>query len=134
LDYLAASGILERRHDVRQETSITLPARWELDQAELSASILNISDGGMCLLISQMRNVGDRLRLTLLDEDQKPAYVLITVCWQINTEDGYVLGCDFDNRAAYLRLKHFADLQAAKTAARSPLGGDEPFQVATARR
>ena len=132
LDYLAASGILERRQDVRQETSITLPARWELDQAELSASILNISDGGMCLLISQMGNASDRLRLTLFDEDEEPAYVLVTVRWQIGTEDGHVLGCDFDDRAAYRLLKHFANLQAAKAATHSPLGGDE--HVATVRR
>ena len=123
LENLAASGILERRSDGRQETSITLPAKWECDQTEVSASILNISDGGMCLLISKMNNVGDRLRLTLLDEDAEPAYVLITVCWQIATDDGHVLGCEFEDRAAYLRLKHVADRQAARATARNRWSG-----------
>ena len=114
LENLAASGILERRCDGRQETSITLPAKWECDQTELSASILNISDGGMCLLISKMKNIGNRLRLTLFDEDAEPAYVVITVCWQIATDDGHVLGCKFEDGTAYLRLKHVADRQAAR--------------------
>ena len=104
-----------------KKTSITLPAKWECDQTEVSASILNISDGGMCLLISQMRNVGDRIRLTLFDEDMKPAYILLTACWQIDSDDGHVSGCEFNDRAAYLRLKHIVDLQAAKAAAGSPL-------------
>jgi hypothetical protein len=132
LDHLAASRILERRFDERQETSITLPAQWECDPTEVSASILNISDGGMCLLISQMRNVGDRIRLTIFDENDKPAYVHTTVCWQIDTDDGHVLGCDFDDRAAYLRLKQVADLQTAKAATGTPLVGNEPFDVAIA--
>lgn len=111
LDNLAASGILERRSDERQEMSITLPAKWECDQTELSASILNFSDGGMCLLMPQMRNVGDRIRLALFDENQKETYLLTTVCWQIETDDGHVLGCDFEDRGAYQDLKHLADLQ-----------------------
>jgi hypothetical protein len=117
LEHLASSGILERRTDQRQETSITLPAQWECDPNEVAASILNISEGGMCLLISEMRSVGDRIRLTLDDGNQKLRYIRATVCWQIDTDDGHVLGCVLDDQAAYLRLKHVANRQAAKAAA-----------------
>jgi hypothetical protein len=121
LDHLAACGILERRQEIRHETAITLPARWELDRAEWEATILNISTGGMCVLIPQKGHVGDRMRLTLADENQESAYVYVKARWQIGTEDGYVLGCDFGDRASYLRLVQIANAQAANAVAYNPL-------------
>ena len=116
-EFFAGLGMLERRQKNRQETSITVVARWQLDQTELPARILNISDGGICLLLSQMKKVGDRIRLTLPDGDQDPADVIVTVCWQIHTDNGYVTGCEDFARASYLILKRVADRQAAEVEA-----------------
>jgi hypothetical protein len=115
LDHLAANGILERRHDSRQEVSMTLSACWELDPTTFEVSILNISRGGICLLISQDGHPGDRIRLTLPGDSGRPAYILTTVCWQVETEDGYVVGCSFCHQASYEKLLHLAGAQTPQS-------------------
>jgi len=114
LDHLAANGILERRHESRREVSLVLPACWELDPAKFEVSILNISRGGLCLLISQDGSPGDRIRLTLPGDNQRPTYVLTTVCWQVHTDYGFVVGCSFCHQAGCQKLMHLADAQNAK--------------------
>jgi hypothetical protein len=111
LDHLAANGILERRHDSRQELSITASACWELDPTTFDVKILNVSHGGLCLLIAQDGQPGDRIRLTLPGDNQKPTYVLTTVCWQIGREDGYIVGCSFCQQTGYEKLMRLANAQ-----------------------
>jgi hypothetical protein len=104
LDDLAATGILERRQEVRQETSVTLPARWELDNTPCEAAVLNISSGGLSLLMPQRGKVGQRLCLTAADENGQPTRVYVKARWQVNTKEGSVVGCEINDRATYLRL------------------------------
>jgi hypothetical protein len=113
-DHLAANGILERRHEARQKVSIALPAYWELDPTQCEASILNISQGGVCLLISRDGNPGDRIRLTLPGDHQRPTHVLLTACWQVTTDEGYILGCKFRHLASYEKLTRLLDGQGAQ--------------------
>jgi len=108
LDHLAAAGILERRQEVRQEASLTLPARWELDPNADEAAILNISPGGLSLLMPRRGNVGRRISLTVSDEGEKPVRIYVKARWQIQTQDGTVVGCEFPDRATYLRLAQVA--------------------------
>jgi hypothetical protein len=120
LDHLAVNGILERRHDLRQEVSIILSACWELDPTAFDVSVLNISWGGICLWIPQGGNPGDRICLTLPGDNQKPTYILMAVCWQVDADDGYVVGCSFCHHASYEKLMQFADARYAKAMGRSP--------------
>jgi hypothetical protein len=119
LEHLAASGILERRQDSRKDVSLTLSACWALDPTEFKVSVLNISHGGICLSIAQDGKPGDRIRLTLKGEIQKPEYVLMTVCWQVDTDEGYIIGCRFCHPTSYEKLIHLADAQDAKTMSKS---------------
>ena len=121
LDHLAACKILERRHEVRQETAISLPTRWELDPTELAAEILNISSSGICLLIPRKGHVGDRLRLTAPDENQQPKFVYVKARWQIGTEEGFVVGCEFGDHISYVRLSQATNAQEAQAASYNPL-------------
>jgi hypothetical protein len=104
LEHLATSGILERRQEARQESSLSLPARWELDPAAGEAAILNLSSGGISLLMPQPGNVGRRICLTLLDEGGDSARIYVKARWQIQTPDGTVVGCAIPDRTTYLRL------------------------------
>lgn len=126
LDHLAANGILERRQDARQKVAITLFACWELDPTEFEVSILNIARGGICLSISQDGNPGDRICLTLPGDNQRTTYVLATVCWQVKTDDGYVVGCRFCHQTSYEKLMQLANAQDAKCL--------EPLGTGTLRR
>jgi hypothetical protein len=103
-DHLATKGILERRQDARQEVCMTVPACWELDPARFEASILNVSRGGICLSIAQDGSPGDRIRLTLPGDQERPTYVVTTVFWQVATEDGFIVGCSFSDQTGYERF------------------------------
>jgi hypothetical protein len=125
LDHLASTNILDRRHDARHEVSIALSASWELDPTAFDVKILNISRGGLCLLISQDGHLGDRIRLTLPGDNHKPTYILTTVCWQAGTKDGYLVGCSLSQRTAYEKLVRLANAQSPEA---------EPKPASPARR
>lgn len=104
LDDLAKAGILERRQEVRQDTSVTLPARWEMDRVQGEATILNISRGGISLLMPQPGIVGHRICLTVTNGDQKPTYVFVKARWQVNTDEGSFIGCEISDNATFRQL------------------------------
>jgi hypothetical protein len=118
LDHLSAKGILERRHDTRQGVSLVLPACWELNPKRFEVSVLNVSHGGICLSISQDGKPGDRIRLTLPGDPERPTYLLLTVCWEVSTAEGYVVGCKFCQPSGYEKLRHLADAQDAQSIGR----------------
>lgn len=109
LEQLAAGGILERRHDARRKVRISLPGRWELLPEELEVTLLNLSAGGVCLSLPKGGKPGDRIRLTLSDDLHRPTYVILTVCWQVTTDAGHIVGCTFGQRAAYAKLLELAE-------------------------
>ena len=116
LDHLASCGILERRYATRRETSISLAARWELGSTDHQAEILNISGDGMCLLIPQNGRVGERLRLVVPGENQQPEFIYVRARWQLGTDEGQMVGCEFGDLASYLRLVQAASSQEAQAA------------------
>jgi hypothetical protein len=114
LEHLATGGVLERRHDSRRDVSMTLAACWELDPTRLEALVSNLSPGGACLAVAKPGNPGDRIRLTLPGDNQKPTYIFMTACWQIDTDDGFIVGCTFCHHRSYEKLLQLADAQQPK--------------------
>ena len=54
---------------------------------------------------------GDRIRLTLPGDHEKPTYVVLTACWQIATDGGYIVGCKYSHPTGYEKLIKLADAQ-----------------------
>jgi hypothetical protein len=121
LDHLAENGILERRHDNRKKVAVAVPACWELNPTTFQASIVNVSPGGICLSIPLSGNPGERIRLTLPGDDDDPTYVLTTVCWQVDTDNGYIVGCKFSHPMSYKRLLQLTDAEEPKPAKKPSL-------------
>jgi hypothetical protein len=111
LNLLASHGLLERRHDTRRKVHVTLPGCWELSPKELDVSLVNVSAGGVCLSMPKGGKPGDRIRLTLPGDNNRPTYVILTACWQIKTDDGYMVGCTYGQRTTYGKLLQLADAQ-----------------------
>jgi hypothetical protein len=111
LNHLAANGVLERRHDARRKVRITLPGCWELSPKELEVSLVNISAGGACLSMTNGGKPGDRIRLTLPGDKPRPTYLILTACWQIRADNGYIVGCTYGQQTAYGKLLQLADAQ-----------------------
>ncbi len=94
LRQMASAGLLERRRHMRERISIRTVARWELSKEETPAWLLNYSEGGCCLLCITPGHPGNRVRLTLTEGDQE-IHVTVKGQWQVLTEEGYVIGCEF---------------------------------------
>ena len=96
LHELAVSGILERRRYRRERISVRTTAKWELNSTRTEVCILNYSPGGgFCMLSQSEGRPGDRVLLRFELQDGREVLVCGTARWQVESEDGYVIGCEF---------------------------------------
>ena len=72
------------------------------------AWVLNLSAGGVCLLSQDPGEPGERVLLELEREDAPQVLVTSKVRWQVSTDDGYVLGCEFLDKNGYTALLDIA--------------------------
>lgn len=96
LHELAVSGILERRRYRRERVSVRTTAKWELNSTRTEVCILNYSPGGgFCMLSQTEGKPGDRVLLRFELHDGREVLVCGTARWQVESENGYVIGCEF---------------------------------------
>ena len=96
LHELAVSGILERRRYRRERISVRTTAKWELNSTQTEVCILNYSPGGgFCMLSQTEGKPGDRVLLRFELSDGREVLVCGTARWQVESEDGYIIGCEF---------------------------------------
>jgi hypothetical protein len=106
LQALASEGYVDRRQDRRQGVSIQATARWELASAgDVPVRVHNFSEGGIRVFSSEPGHPGGRLLLTLDPEDGEPMVVSAKAVWQLETEDGYHIGCSYADRSAFVALQ-----------------------------
>ncbi len=95
LQEFAEAGVLERRHRRREIASLSATAKWELEAAATSVSILDYSpQGGFCLLAPSPGQPGGRVEL-LIEWDGQKTRVRGKIQWRCRTEEGYLVGCEF---------------------------------------
>ena len=101
LDELAQGNILERREHQRQLVTLRTMARFELSQEESPVWVLNISPGGFCLLAQRDGKPGERVCMLFEPENGPPINVRAKAQWQVETDEGYVVGCEFLDAGDY---------------------------------
>ena len=111
LEQFAESGILERRQYNREKVKISTVAKWELNSPTARAHIVDYSRGGLCLRSQDKGKPGERLLLEFRLQDGREFLVRATARWQVETEKGYVIGCQFLDDSDY---SVFRDLKALK--------------------
>lgn len=96
LHELAVSGILERRRHRRDRISVRTTAKWELNSTRTEVCILDYSPGGgFCMLSQSEGKPGDRVLLRFESKEGREVLVCGTARWQVESEEGYVIGCEF---------------------------------------
>lgn len=95
LDEFAQAGLIERREHRRQPVSLTAIAKWELASKSSFARIVDCSKGGFCMLSQLEGKPGERVQLQFEGNGQHQVQVRGKVVWQVESNEGYVLGCEF---------------------------------------
>jgi hypothetical protein len=95
LRQFAEDGILERRQHRREDLGFVSTAKWELDQDPNTVRIINYSEGGFCLMAHQRGKPGERVMLQFELDDGREILVRAKAQWQVESEEGFVLGCEF---------------------------------------
>ena len=118
LDQLSQSGVLDRREDQRTDVSITSTAAWQLATDVQSVCIVNISSCGFCLISQQPGKPGNKVLLKFTDGDIQDT-VTGRCRWQVETDSGFTLGCEFSGPEDYqvlrrIQIQHDARLSSEK--------------------
>jgi hypothetical protein len=95
LDEFAQAGLIERREYRREPVSLIAIAKWELTNKTSFARIVDCSKGGFCMLSQLEGKPGERVQLQFEGNGQQQVQVRGKVVWQVESNDGYVLGCEF---------------------------------------
>jgi hypothetical protein len=106
LDEFAQHAILERRHHDRKQVTLRTMARFELSQQQSPVWIFNVSAGGFCCLTHRDGVPGERIVLTVQPVDGREIPLRVKAQWQVETNEGVVLGCEFSKPSDYDVLRH----------------------------
>ena len=108
---MAAAGLVDRRHEQRDPISVQCRAQWELQKDEIGVELVNLSRGGCCLRSEIAGVIGQGVRLTISDEEGRPTSLQVTSQWQVETQHGFIVGCQFVDKRSYRQLRRFAERQ-----------------------
>ena len=123
----AQAGILECREQPREPISLRATAQWELQSETASVWLLDYSRGGFRLLSQTERKPGERTLLQLERDDGQLVEVSGKTLWQVESQDGFVIGCEFLDHRDFSVLGSFADSEPqdnGKTVVDA--GGEQP--------
>ncbi len=95
LHEFAQEGVLERREHRREPVSLTAIAKWELTSRSAFARIIDCSKGGFCMLSQAEGKPGERVQLQFEGGGREQVLVRGKALWQIESPDGYTIGCEF---------------------------------------
>lgn len=95
ISFLALSSGKERRRYQRTPVSGqgTLQRQGETEATKVK--LQNISEGGFCLSVPNHHNVGERVKLEILNWDDELQVIDSEIRWQVSTLLGYFVGCSF---------------------------------------
>ncbi len=103
--FLAKSTDQERRRfqrmDVGQHQGC-LRRQGRLEGCE--ATLLNFSEGGLCLRVAQEHRTGERVDFVIENKAGHEETIAARIRWQSEVEDGFRLGCSFADTLSYQKL------------------------------
>ncbi|MCA9188182.1 MAG: PilZ domain-containing protein [Pirellulaceae bacterium] len=112
LSRLAEGQVLDRRHNERMPVDLRTAASWELSRDAFQAEIRDISRDGFCLQTTRPGPIGGRVMLRLRQDDGTMDLVTGKCRWQIESSDGFLMGCEFTQPNEYGRIRKFQESQS----------------------
>ena len=104
ISYFAAQNHQERRNNNRQDVKGIGFVRRQGSVETCDAEILNISEGGFCLSVSESYEVGERIDFTVFNSEGNQEAVEGRVRWQQENDNVYQIGCSFAASESYPNL------------------------------
>ncbi len=105
LETLFDTGELERRQHQRQEVSLRMTLRWEACSEQGVAWILNVSEGGFCMLTNLAGSPPQRVSLATEGDEDLDLNIVARSKWQVQTEEGFCVGCEFVSNQTFKSLQ-----------------------------
>jgi len=102
--YLATTAGTERRRFRRLPIAAEVTVRRQAQADGCAATLHNLSSGGFCCSSTMHYEVGERIQLTIVDTDGEPQVIEARICWQVDSPDGSIVGCEFSSRSSYSAL------------------------------
>ncbi len=88
--------------------SLRTTVQWELNNESASAWVLNYSRSGFCLLSQFAGKPGERVRLQLELDDEQVIEVRGKIQWEVESQEGFVIGCKFVEPRGFAILSDLA--------------------------
>ena len=117
---MCTAGFLERRRAPRTGVEVSFQTRWENTQGGLPAEMIDASDGGFCLVVSQKFEASERLMLESTVDGEVQSLLCARAKWVKKRENDYLLGCEFINRSGYAALQPFIKSDTAEAESSRP--------------
>ena len=102
--YLATSSGKERRRSRRVPITAAASVRRQTQTIGDTANLLNLSSGGFCFFSTTQYESGESIQIDIEDIQGVKRIIDATICWQVDSPDGYISGCQFSTSNSYADL------------------------------
>ena len=102
--HLATTAGKERRQFRRLPIAAEAMVRRQTQSEGTAITLHNLSSGGVCFSSEVRFEIGERVQLTVDGNDGKPRVIETRICWQVDSPDGSIAGCQFSSRSSYAEL------------------------------
>jgi len=102
--YLATTAGKERRRYRRLPIDAEATVRRQAQAEGTVVTLHNLSSGGICFSSDVQYEVGERVQLTIDDTDGEPRVIEVRICWQVDSPDGSIAGCQFSSSNSYAEI------------------------------
>ena len=108
---LAKAKIIDRRSASRHSVKSQAIVRWELESEACPVEVRNYSAGGFCIASIRPGHAGALVLLEIeVKTDDSPCAIYGRVCWQIEQDGMYVLGCEIINGDGTVLFRDIRDM------------------------
>jgi len=99
--FLATTAGKERRRSRRLPIAAKATVRRQTESTGTAATLHNLSSGGFCFRSDVQFDIGESVQMSIEAIDGSPRVVPARVCWQVETPEGSIAGCQFASRRSY---------------------------------
>ena len=102
--HLATTAGKERRQFRRLPIAAEATVRRQAQAGATPAKLHNLSSGGICFSSGEQFEIGERVQLTVDGNDGEPRVIETRICWQVDSPEGSIAGCQFSSSNSYAEL------------------------------
>ncbi len=102
--HLATTAGTERRRFRRLPIAAEATVRRQAQTEATEATLHNLSSGGICFSSDEQYAVGESIQISVDGTDGEPRVIEARICWQVDSPDGSIAGCQFSSSNSYAEI------------------------------